>query len=79
MLILLGSKAITIDIPTENIIKIYGNYADEPTLIIYTNYLAAFGIQYLLNMNEKDKNCYYDPLSKGKRSYFCMLMNLFNI
>lgn len=56
-------EPVTIDIPMENIVKILAFYGDNPLIIVYTNHLAAFGIQYLLNMKEGDKN-YYDPLNK---------------
>lgn len=49
----------------DNIVKILGCYADEyVTLLIYTNYLAAAGIQHLLKMKE-NTNYFYNPLSKG--------------
>jgi len=56
---------VTIDLPIENVVKILGSYGEKPLIIIYTDYLAAVGIQCLLNMNENDKSHFYDPLSKG--------------
>lgn len=48
----------------DNIVKILGHYAESgPMIFIYTNYLAAFGIRYLMNMHES--NYYFDPLNKG--------------
>uniref|UniRef100_A0A2H8TYN3 Sentrin-specific protease 7 n=1 Tax=Melanaphis sacchari TaxID=742174 RepID=A0A2H8TYN3_9HEMI len=60
----LEPEPVTIDLPMDNVVKILGYYGENPLLIIYTNHLAAVGIQYLLNMNEDDKSHLYDPLSK---------------
>jgi len=65
--ILLESEPVTIDLQMDNVVKILGSYGEKPLLIIYTDHVAAVGIQYLLNMNEDDKNYFYDPLSKGKK------------
>jgi len=56
---------VTIDIEIENIVKIFGYYVNQPTIIIYTNYLVAVGIQHLLKMNENNNNGYFDPTSEG--------------
>lgn len=57
---------MTIDIQMDHIAKILGYYAsDYTTIFIYTNYLAAVGIQHLLKMKKSNKNCYFDPLSPG--------------
>ena len=69
LFVLLELEPVTIDIPMENIVKILAFYGDNPLIIVYTNHLAAFGIQYLLNMKEGDKN-YYDPLNKGWKKFF---------
>jgi len=65
LFILLESEPVTIDLQMDNVVKILGSYGENPLIIIYTDHAAAVGIQYLLNMNEDDKNYFYDPLSKG--------------
>ncbi|XP_015379455.1 PREDICTED: uncharacterized protein LOC107173429 isoform X2 [Diuraphis noxia] len=60
----LESEPVTIDLQMDNVVKILGSYGEKPLIIIYTDQVAAVGIQYLLNMNENDKNYIYDPLSK---------------
>jgi len=61
---------VTIDLQMENVVKILGYHGENPLIIIYTNHLAAAGIQFLLNMNVDNKNHFYDPLSKGKKKVF---------
>jgi len=56
---------VTIDLQMDNVVKILGFYGEKPLIIIYTDHLAAVGIQYLLNMSQDNKNYFYDPLSKG--------------
>ncbi|XP_027839005.2 uncharacterized protein LOC114121055 isoform X2 [Aphis gossypii] len=60
----LESEPVTIDLQMDNVVKILGYHGENPLIIIYTNHLAAAGIQFLLNMNEDNKNHFYDPLSK---------------
>ncbi|XP_060840031.1 uncharacterized protein LOC132921177 [Rhopalosiphum padi] len=60
----LEPEPVTIDLQMDNVVKILGYHGENPLIIIYTNHLAAVGIQHLLNMNEDDKNHFYDPLSK---------------
>lgn len=59
---LLDFESVTIDIQIKNIVKILGYHS---TIFIYTNYLAAVGIQNLLKMKKSNKICYFDPLSQG--------------
>lgn len=71
---LLEPEPVTIDLQMDNVVKILGYYGENPLIIIYTNHLAAAGIQYLLNMNEDNKNHFYDPLSKGKKEVFYFII-----
>ncbi|XP_008184775.1 uncharacterized protein LOC100163781 isoform X3 [Acyrthosiphon pisum] len=57
-------EPVTIDLQMDNVVKILGFYGEKPLIIIYTDHLAAIGIQYLLNMNQDNKTYFYDPLSK---------------
>ncbi|XP_022177923.1 uncharacterized protein LOC111038960 isoform X2 [Myzus persicae] len=61
----LESEPVTIDLQMDNIVKIMAFYGEkQPFIIIYTDHLAAVGIQCLLNMNEDNKKHFYNPLSK---------------
>lgn len=63
--VLLECETVTIDLQMDNVVKILGFYGEKPLIIIYTDHLAAVGIQYLLNMNQDNKKYFYDPFSKG--------------
>lgn len=69
--VLLESEPVTIDLQMDNIVKIMAFYGEkQPFIIIYTDHLAAVGIQCLLNMNEDNKKHFYNPLSKGEKKFF---------
>ncbi|KAL4122453.1 hypothetical protein QTP88_014782 [Uroleucon formosanum] len=58
------SGPVTIDLQMDNVVKILCFYGEKPVIVIYTDHLAAVGIQYLLNMKQDNKKSFYDPLSK---------------
>lgn len=69
---------MTIDVTMDNIVKILAFYGEpNPTLFIYTNYLASVGIRYLLNMTENNKDQYYDPVSKGLNNFIIIITIIF--
>jgi len=63
--VLLDFEPVTIDVEIGNIVKIFGYYANQPSIVIYVNNLAAVGIQHLLKMNGSNNSGYFDPTSEG--------------
>lgn len=71
-------QPVYIDVHMDNIVKILAYYGEpNPAIFIYTDYLAAVGIQHLLKMKETNKTCYFDPISKGK--FFCSNVQFFGV